>query len=96
MLTLGEMEDIIEKGEEWFKESKKPQIGRDEYPTKEEPERLTETVDRLTERNQRLEEKMELLEELVKISPSEGKTTFKLPFLLANNWRIYRFPTHPA
>ena len=34
MITLEEMEDIMEKGKEWFEGRKKPQIGRDEYPTK--------------------------------------------------------------
>ena len=68
------MEDFMERGEEWLEGRKKQQIGRDEYPTKGEPDRLTETVKRLSKRNQQLADKVELLEELVKLSPSEGKT----------------------
>ena len=73
MITFNEIEDCMEKGEAWLEGRKKPQIGRDEG----EPRRLRETVERLTERNQQLADKVELLEELIKISSTEGKTTFK-------------------
>ena len=63
MITIEEMEDFVEKGEE----------GRNECPTEKGPEQLPQTVDQLVTRNQPLSERVELLERLVKMSPAEGK-----------------------
>ena len=89
MITIEEIDDFVEKGEEWIKGTNKHKSERGEYPTEREQEQLTETADRFAERNQRLWERLEVLERLIKMSSTEGNNTITFKFRTINVLKFY-------